>query len=103
MIMIDNILIKEVGFRTTTNNCLIYLQEKNGSKQLILRQINDFCAAVSTKKEAREIFNDNGSKIQFPSEAEVVIIPFEFLGFFKDYNSIDISQTLDYIKMKCSS
>ena len=37
MKMIDNILIKELGFRTTTHNRCIYLQEKDGESQLLLR------------------------------------------------------------------
>ena len=103
MHMIDNILIKELGFRTTMHDRCIYLQEQNGSKQLLLRQIDDFCCGVSTKQEAREIFNGIRSKIQFPSEEEIGIIPFEFLGVVKDYNSVDIEQTPNYIKMNCSS
>ena len=72
-------------------------------KQLLLRQIDNFCAAVSTKQEAREIFNDIGSKIQFPSEEEIGIIPFESLGVVKDYNGVDIQQTPDYIEINCAS
>ena len=56
-----------------------------------------------TKKKAREIFNDILSKIQFPIEEEIGVIPFEFLGVVKDCNDVNIAQTPDYIEMNCSS
>ena len=46
---------------------------------------------------------DIGVKIQFPSEKEDSKIPFEFLGVVTDYNSVDIIQTPDYIKMSCKN
>ena len=101
--MIHNILIKKLGFRTTTQDFCIYLREQHGSKQLLLCQIDYIACAVLTEQQAREIFNDIGSKIQFSSEEEIGVIPFEFLGVFKDYNGVDIAQTPDYIEMNCSS
>ena len=40
-----------------------------------------------------------GKKIQFPSEVDQGIIPFEFLGIVKYYNGVDITQTPNYVEM----
>ena len=44
-----------------------------------------------------------GKKIQFPSEVEQGIAPFEFLGIVKDYNGVDITQTPNYMEMLCKN
>ena len=54
---------------------------------------------TSEKATRDDLFNNIGMKIQFPSEVEANIISFEFLGVIKDYNGVNIIQTLDYIKM----
>ena len=66
--MIDNILINQLGFRTTTHDCCIYIREQDGQVQLLLCQIDDFCAAMTSEKAARDLFNDTSVKIQFPRE-----------------------------------
>ena len=82
--MIDNILITEFGFKTTIHNRYIYIQERNREIQLLLSQMDNFMLRITNKKAARDLFNDIGIKIQFPSEAKANIIPFEFLGVVKD-------------------
>ena len=101
--MIDNILIKELGFRTTTHDRCIYLQERDGEIQLLLRQVDDFMLGTTSEKATRDLFNNIGIKIQFPSEKEENIVLFEFLGIVKDYNGVDIKQTPDYIEMLSKS
>ena len=103
MKMIDNILIKELGFRTTTHDRCIYLQERDGEIQLLLRQVDNFMLGTTSKKAARDLFNNIGIKIQFQSEKEANIVPFEFLGVVKDYNGVNIKQTPDYIEMLSKS
>ena len=58
---------------------------------------------TTSEKAARDLLNNIGVKIQFPSEKEANIVLFEFLGVIKDYNRIDIKQTPDYIEMLCKS
>ena len=94
MKMIDDILIKELGFRTTTHDKCIYLKERDGEIQLLLWQVDDFMLGTTNKKDMRDLFNNIGMKIQFPSEVEANIVQFEFLGAVKDYNGVDIIQTL---------
>ena len=56
-----------------------------------------------SEQAARDLFNNIGVKIQFPSEKKANIVPFEFLGVVKDYNGVDVKQTPDYIEMLCKS
>ena len=99
MNMIDNILINQFGFRKATHDRCIYIRERDGQVQLLLRQIDDFCTGMTSEKAARELFNDIGVKIQFPSEKQNSTILFEFLGVVTDYNGVNIIQTPDYIEM----
>ena len=103
MKMIDEILIKELGFRTTTHNRCIYLQERNGEIQLLLRQDDDFMLGTTSEKAARDLFNNIGVKIQFPSEKKTYMVPNKFLGVVKDYNKVDVKQIPNYIDMLCKS
>ena len=102
MHLIDNILLKKMGFHTTTHDRCIYRRVlKDGSVQLLLRQVDDFLLACNSKKVAEQIFQDIKNAIRFPSEVRDGIVPFEFLGVVKDYNGVDIKQTKDYIEMLC--
>ena len=104
MHMIDSILINKMGFHTTTHDRCIYRRVlKNGSVQLLLRQVDDFLLACESKEIAENIFQDIGNAIRFPSEERDGITPFEFLGVVKDYNGVDIKQTKDYIEMSCAN
>ena len=58
---------------------------------------------ITSKKATRDIFNDIGIKIQFPSEAEANIYLFEFLGVVKGYNGVNNIQTPNYIEMSSKS
>ncbi len=71
----------------------------DGSVQLMSRQVDDFLLACGLEEIAKQIFDTIGRKIQFYSEKERNIIPFEYLGDVKDYNGCDITQTPDYIEM----
>ena len=57
-----------------------------------LRQINDFGCGATSKKTARDLFNNIGIKIQFSSKKEAGKIPFEFVCVITDYNSVDVIQ-----------
>ena len=63
MKMIDNILINQLGFRTTTHDRFIYIMERDGQVRLLLRQINDFCSGMTSEKATRDLFNDIDVKI----------------------------------------
>ena len=92
-----------MGFQTTTHDRCVYRQVADGSVQLLLRQVDDFLLACDSEKTAKAIFDTIGKKIQFPTEKERNIIPFEYLGVVKDYNGVDLIQTPDYIESNCAS
>ena len=78
MKMIDNILINELDFRTSTHNRCIYLRERDGKIQLLLHQVDGFMLKKTSEKAARDLLNNIGIKIQFLSKKETSIVPFEF-------------------------
>ena len=89
--MIDEILIDQMGFQTTTHDRCIYRRVlSDGSVQLMLRQVDDFLLACDSEQTAQAIFDTIGKKIQFPTEKERNIIPFEYLGVVTDYNGVDL-------------
>ena len=101
--MIGEILIKKMGFQTTTHDRCVYCQltpDKN--VQLLLWQVDNFLLACNTEQAAKEIFQAIGITIQFDAEKRDGLIPFEFLGVIKDYNCVNIKQTRDYIEMNCA-
>ena len=103
MKLIDNIIINQLGLHTTTHSRCIYRRLKDGETQLILRQVDDFIVGCKNKQFARNLFNDIGKKIQFPSKVEQGIIPFEFLGIVTNCNGVGITQTPDYIEIFCKN
>ena len=103
MHFIDNNLIKDMGFKTTTHDIYSYRKVTGNEVVYILRQINDCIAQTKRKETAKNIFNIIGTKMRFASEETKGIIPFEYLGIVKDYNCVDIKQTSHYIDMSCES
>ena len=103
MKLIDRILIKDLGFATTTKDRCIYIKKIDGRIILLLRQVDDFCVRCTDKQDAKNIYNLIGTKIQFQSKREKGDIPFEYLGLVKDYNGTDFVQTKKYIKMNCAN
>ena len=58
---------------------------------------------ITRKNAARDLFNNIGIKIQFSRKAEANIILFELLRIVKDYNSVNIIQTPNYIEISSRS
>ena len=104
MRLIDNILIKEMGFTSTTHDRCIYKHDNIFNETVyIIRQVDDFMLGCKDEKTAKDIFNIIGTKLQFPSEKLKGVVPFEYLGLVTDYNGVDIRQTRDYIEMHCTN
>ena len=104
MRFIDNILINEMGFRTTTHDRCIYRKlMADGEPVYCLRQVDDFMLSCNREKTARDIFDTIGRKMQFDTEREQGIVPMEFLGIVNDYNGVEIKQTPYYIEMSCKN
>ena len=103
MKLIDRILIKDLGFTTTTKDRYIYIKKIEGRTILLLRQVDNFCTGCTDEQDAKNIYNLIGTKIQFKSEQEKGDIPFEYFGLVKDYNETYLVQTKKYIEMNCSN
>lgn len=103
MKLIDRILIKELGFKTTIKDCCIYIKKIEGRTMLLLCQVANFCCACNVEHDAKNIYNLIGTKIQFQSERDKGDVAFEYLGLVQDYNCTDLVQTKKYIKMNCSN
>ena len=99
MKLIDNIIINERGFHTTTHDRCIYKWVQDRETQLLLSHVDNFLLGCENEQSAQNLLNDIRKKIQFPSEVEQGIVPFEFLGIVKYYNGVDITQTPNYVEM----
>ena len=98
MRFIDNIIVNEMGFRSTTHDRCVYLKiMENGEPVYMLRQVDDFLIACKNEKIAKDIVNTIGVKMQFDSERDQNIVPMEFLSVVNDYNGVEIKQTQYYI------
>ena len=103
MHFIDNILIKEMDFKTTTHYRCIYQTVQDGEVIYLLRMVDDCCILCKNEKTAKDTFNIIGNKMSFASERKKGIVPFEFLGVVKDYNGVDIKQTSHCIGIFCEN
>lgn len=100
---IDNIIIKTIGFKTTTHDCCIYCKIIAGEVIYLLRHIDNCCCDVCNQKRTENLFIILGTKMGFKSKEEKGIIPFEFLGVFRDFNGFNIKQMSHYIDMSCEN
>ena len=62
MYFIDNILIKQIGFKTTTLDRCIYRIVRDGEVIYLLRIFDDMIAACVNEKTTKDIFNIIGEK-----------------------------------------
>ena len=69
MHMIDEILIKQMGFQTTTHNrCVYHWVTPDGNAQLLLRQVDNFLLACNSEQAAKDIFKAISTAIEFDAE-----------------------------------
>ena len=101
MHFIDNIIINQTGFKTTTHYCCIYRKFIDGEVVYLLRMVDDCLLLCKNEKTAKNILIIIGEKRSFDTEKEKGIIPFEFLGIVDDYYGVDIRQTSHYIEISC--
>jgi len=100
---IDNILINELGFTTTTHDRCVYHKVIDGEPIYLLRQIDDFMIATRNEQLVKDISHSIGVKVSFDSEKEQGIVPMEYLGIIDDYNGVSIRQTRFYNEMNCEN
>lgn len=73
MHFINNIIIDQMGFETTTHDCCIYKKVIDGSLVYLLQQIDDCTIACHDQRTDENAFNIIGTKMRFK---EKMIIPF---------------------------
>ena len=66
--LIDQILINDLGFATTTKDRFIYIKKIEGHIIFLLCQVDDFCCLSTDEQDAKNIYNMIGTKIQFQSK-----------------------------------
>ena len=103
MRFVDNIIINEMGFTTTTHDLCFYHKVIDDETIFMLRQVDDLMLACKKEQTAENFFNDIGRRISFDTKKAQVIIPFEYLGVENDYNGVEIKQTTNYIEMSCET
>jgi hypothetical protein len=95
-IYITGILTK-VGFTSTTHEKNIYaLRRTDSSLVLMVRQVNDFALACLNDTIAKDLYDQIGTHLKLPGEAD---LPFAYKGVLTDFNGYDILQTRNYIKL----
>jgi hypothetical protein len=86
---VEDLLITQMGFTSTTHEACLYIGRYAGQDILICRQVDDFMAAGELESPIRQLFQFMGTKINIEAE----------IGLVSHYNGIDIVQDRDYIKI----
>jgi hypothetical protein len=66
----------------------------NGQQVLFLRQVDDFAIACADESTANHLLDMLDDKLT---------IPLKQMGLLDLYNSLDVIQTHDYVKINCST
>ena len=61
----DRILTKDLGFKTTTKDWCIFIENIKGRSIMVLRQVDIFCNKCTDEQDAKGICSLTRSKIQF--------------------------------------
>jgi len=86
------------GFKSTTHDKSIYSAISEGTRILLLRQVDDFAVACPNEDLVKRLYDQIGKSLQLPSEDTP---PFKYLGLIKDFNGLDVAQYSDAIKLSC--
>jgi len=90
--------LPKFDFKSTTHDKSIYSATYEGTKILLLRQVDDFAVACPNEDFAKRLYAQIGKALQLPSEDTP---PFKYLGLIKDFNGLDVAQCSDAIKLSC--
>lgn len=81
-----------LGLRATTHSPCMYTGMIDGTRILLLRQVDDFAVAAKDVAIATNLIQQINSKMR---------IQLKVLGIIDRFNGLDIHQTRDYIKVTC--
>jgi len=88
----------QFGFKSTTHDRSTYSATFEGTRILLLRQVDDFAVACPNEDIANHLYDQIGKALQLPSENTP---PFKYLGLINDFNGLDVAQYSDAIKLSC--
>jgi len=82
------------GFKSTTHDRSTHSATFEGTKILLLCQVDDFAVACPNEDLGKRLHDQIGKALQLPSEDTP---PFKYLGLIKDFNGLDVAQHSDTI------
>jgi hypothetical protein len=86
---VEQILMTELGFTSTTHDTCLYIGNYVGHYVLICRQLDDFIAAGEEEDKLRKLFTHLATKINIVAE----------IGLVSHYNGTGVVQDSDYVKV----
>jgi hypothetical protein len=86
---VEQLLITELDFTSTTHETCLYIGNYAGQSVLICRQVDDFIAAGKEEDKLRKLFTHLATKINIMVE----------VGLVSHYNGTGVVQDRDYIKV----
>jgi len=85
-------------FKSTAHDKSMYSATFEGTRIILLRQVDDFAMACPNEELAKRLCDQIGRALQLPSEDTP---PFKYLGLVKDFNGLDVAQYSDAVKLSC--
>jgi len=77
--------LPQFGFKSTTHDKSLCSATFEGTRILLLRQVDDFAVACPNEDFAKHLYDQIGKALQLPSEDTP---PFKYLGLIKDFNGL---------------
>mmetsp|Transcript_3929 Transcript_3929/g.6968 ORF Transcript_3929/g.6968 Transcript_3929/m.6968 type:complete len:108 (+) Transcript_3929:942-1265(+) len=87
-----DIIFKKYKLTSTTHAPCLYLGLVKGKGALLMRQVDDFALAASSKRTANIMFDYVDDELTFPLKR---------MGIIHMFNGMDIDQTRDYVNILC--
>ena len=101
MHVIDDILLNELGFHTTTcDRCTHEKVTENGKTVFLSRQVDDILTATKNQATTESITKRIGECVEFKHEKE---LPLAFEGIVADCDGCNVSQFKDSIPLSSKS
>ena len=98
---INKILIDELGFKNTTHERNLYRGVIDGQDIIVCRQVDDFACAAVDPRTAEKLIALINDRVTTESKGMGTVVARK--GHHIMYNSIDLYQTRDYVKVACDT
>jgi hypothetical protein len=98
--MITDILINQMGFKSTTQEPNLYRGKIDGDDLLVCRQVDDFAVAGRDDAHAKMFIEAIRTHVATEYQGMGTETP---AGISHRYNGLDVHQTANYIKLDCTT